>query len=172
MGKNTKTPAVIITECKSKLLDLINQKYPKVTEIMITKILELKNGRTCEVELREIDLATQKLESDWALGKFRIKADGRIVSTFELYQMPHCCGICVSTASNVITPFQKLGIATYLNQFRQDVARIMGYTIIFCTDCEKNTAQKKVLAKNEWMDIYQFKNKRTGNLLNISVKHL
>lgn len=161
----------------NEIYGLVRKKVPLGVCIKIMRTLELKGGGSIDQEVNDAGDWKKGNLIDWAVGKYKVvifnndKYYGWI-SFFELYQMPHCCGICVSTASNVSPKFQKLGVATLLNQFRQDLALNLGYSIILCTDCDKNLAQKKVLQKNGWQDIFKFTNKRTRNVLNISVKQL
>lgn len=92
-----------------------------------------------------------------------------VISTFKLYQMPHCCGIMVSCNAFVGEPFRKKGIGTLLNSLRQDIGRQLGYSLILCTDIEKNEPQRKLLKTNGWKEVYSFLNKRTNNKVYISV---
>ena len=41
-----------------------------------------------------------------------------------------------------------------------------------CTDLKSNTPQMKTLDKNGWKHIHEFKNPRTGNILNVTIKEL
>ncbi len=91
------------------------------------------------------------------------------VSSFSLQQLTGCCGVLVSTGSSVNANFQRKGVATRLNQLRKDIAQYLNYSIMLCTDVDSNEAQRRVLEKNGWQDVYQFTNRRTNNLLNISV---
>lgn len=95
-----------------------------------------------------------------------------IIASFTLVQLNGCCGICVSTGALVDTNFQGKGLGTLLNNFRQEIAKCQGYTVLLCTDQDKNERQRAILKKNGWKDVYKFTNKRTGNLLNITIKEL
>lgn len=63
-------------------------------------------------------------------------------------------------------------IGTILNQLRQDIGRLLGYSAIICTDIDKNTPQRKLLATNGWKDVYSVLNKRTKNLVHLAVINL
>lgn len=93
----------------------------------------------------------------------------KVAATFALLPMPGCCGICISTGAYVCSDLRGRGLGTILNTIRIEIARYMGYTVLLCTDVESNKAQRAILAKNGWKDIYQFVNKRTKNTVNISV---
>ncbi len=98
--------------------------------------------------------------------------DNMPISQFKLVQMPGCCGICISYNSIVFPKYQGKGIGTLLNQFRIDIADYLGYTTLLCTDREENAPQKKILTNNGWKDVHRFTNKRTGNLVNITIKDI
>ena len=104
--------------------------------------------------------------------RLAIVSSNRTISHFKLVQFPGCCGICVSTGAMVVENYKNKGIGTLLNKFRQDVARHQGYTILMCTDLDNNVPQKKILDHQGFQHIYQFINKRTNNLLNVSLLKL
>jgi GNAT superfamily N-acetyltransferase len=91
------------------------------------------------------------------------------VASWELVQMKNCCGICVSTAAQVMPAFRKQGIGLVLNQIRIDLARAMGYSLLFCTDVIKNEAQQKILTANGWRRIHTFLNRGSGNVVGLHV---
>jgi hypothetical protein len=94
------------------------------------------------------------------------------VGTFCLAQLPGCCGVCVSYHSRMAGAYKRKGIGTYLNSLRVRLARALGYGVILCTDTMDNTAQRKILQRNGWQDIYIFENPRTENKVAISVQEL
>ena len=105
--------------------------------------------------------------------KFRvINVEGVVISKFELVQMPGCCGVCISTGTYVNPEFRGKGVNSLLNNFRIDIAKDLGYGLLICTDLKSNTPQMKTLDKNGWKHIHEFKNPRTGNILNITIKEL
>lgn len=97
---------------------------------------------------------------------------GDQIARFNLMQMPACCGICVLTNSAVSFRYQNKGVATLLGQLQRDIATWNGFTVLLCTDVATNVAQKKVLLRNGWFDIWRFQNKRTDNHVDISVTNL
>lgn len=111
-------------------------------------------------------------QAQWLLGKYRVTYRGEEVSTWKLYQMPHCCGIMVSCNVNITENFRHKRIGTTLNILRQDIGRLLGYSCILCTDIEQNKYQRRILATNGWKDIHNVVNKRTQNRIYISVINL
>jgi hypothetical protein len=113
---------------------------------------------------------------DWRVGCYRVimRTDkNRVhIASFELYQMPHCCGIMVSCRAEVATGFRGRRIGTTLNTMRQDIGRILGFSYLMCTDIEKNTHQRQLLKTNQWKDLESFVNRRTGNRVYICGIHL
>lgn len=97
---------------------------------------------------------------------------GYYIASFKLIQLPGCCGICVSTGNYIHEAYRGKKLNNLLNQFRIAVAEHCGYTVLLCTDKATNASQKATLARNGWKDIYQFKNNKTQNLVDISVVQL
>ena len=67
---------------------------------------------------------------------------------------------------------QRRGIGTILNQLRQDMARLMGYTILVVTDKEVSQFNRSILDKLGYVDVFRFKNRRTDNNVICSIKLL
>ncbi len=101
-----------------------------------------------------------------------LNIESKIISTFKLVQMIGCCGICVSTGVYVTKNYRNKGVNTILNNFRIDIAKGLGYGILLCTDVDHNTAEVKTLDKNGRKHVYNFRNPRTSNKINISIKEL
>jgi len=91
------------------------------------------------------------------------------VARWELVQMKNCCGICVSTAAQVRPAYRNKGIGLVLNQIRIDLARSMGYSLVFCTDVVSNEPQQKILKANGWKRVHTFLNKGSGNVVGLHV---
>lgn len=91
----------------------------------------------------------------------------RQVAFWSLVQMPGCCGICISTNSFVSPEFRQLGLGKLLNQFRIELARMLGYGLLICTDRVSNMPQQKILKANGWSGISTFVNPRTSNIIAI-----
>lgn len=99
-------------------------------------------------------------------------AQGVGVAAFKLLQFPGCCAFCISTGANVYNPYRNRGINKIANELRQAIASYAGYGAVICTDINTNVYARKTLQRNQFTDIYQLRNPRTGNLVNISVKSL
>lgn len=100
-------------------------------------------------------------ESRW--GGFPSIANG------YLTPQPGCCGLIISHNSAIATLWQGKGIGGLMNKLRLKVAAYLGYGTVICTDVAKNEPQNKLLAKNGWTKVHDFKNPRTGNIVNIHV---
>jgi hypothetical protein len=100
------------------------------------------------------------------------KRERKNIARFQLSMMPGCCGICVSTDSFVFPDYRGKGIGTILNQLRQDIARTEGYSVMLCTDVVTNEAQRKLLRKERWLDLFTFRNRRTDNEVALTMKAL
>lgn len=94
----------------------------------------------------------------------------KTVAFFKMTEMPSCCAFVVSHGS--VVGVEGKGVGTRLNRFRQDLAKAWGYSGIICTDVDTNKGQRRILEKEGWKDIFQRRNARTNNLVNISVKEL
>ena len=104
-----------------------------------------------------------KVKQDWALGRYQVMLNQRRLAEFELYQMPHCCGIAVSCRALVAPEYRKRGLGALFNMFRQDIARQLGFSLLMCTDVAQNEPQRKLLKTNGWKDLISFVNQRTRN---------
>ena len=112
---------------------------------------------------------TYQKNSNWSLGTYIVKCKNQEVSTWKLYELPHCCAFMVSCNVNVLPAFRNKRIGTILNLLRQDIGRALGYSAVLCTDVEHNVNQRKLLATNGWKDIHSIVNKRTQNRVYLSV---
>lgn len=106
------------------------------------------------------------------LERSRFALGPEIIAEFTLRSFPGCCAFAISTASYVAHTFQKKGLGTLLNQFRQEIAKRQGYPAIICTDRKDNAPERKILTKEGWEDIFTIKNTRTNHDVFISVKKL
>lgn len=103
------------------------------------------------------------------LGNYSVKYKDEVISTWKLYEMPHCCAFMISCNVKVIENFRNKRVGTILNQLRQDIGRLLNYSSIICTDIEQNKHQRQLLKTNGWKDIHDVINKRTRNRVFISV---
>lgn len=98
--------------------------------------------------------------------------DSWLVTRFNLVPFPGCCAFMISTGVYVTSPFQRKGVNTLTNKLRQAIAKHYDYTTLICTDVITNEPERRTLAKEGWHDIYQVRNKRTGNQVAVSIKEL
>jgi hypothetical protein len=104
------------------------------------------------------------------------------VASWKMASLPGSCAYCITFHSKVgakgnpwnedYKAFTHRGLGTLLNQMKQDIAINLGYTVLICSDVLKNTYQRNILAKNGWDDIHTITNKRTENVIKLSVKEL
>lgn len=157
----------------SKISFLINDTAGKrptdYTPIELIKYLEPEKDENGEKTGELIDASYWR---NWSEGAYKIMAGKEVLSEFKLYKMPHCCAILVSCNAFVSPKFRNMGIGTVLNTFRQDIGRLLGYSTLMCTDIDQNTHQRQLLQTNGWKDIYSVRNKRTNNMVHVSVINL
>ena len=147
------------------------EKYTKQLKVLLSKKVNIQ----CYLDNKWIDLKEHHLTyiKDNNRGiEFKVLNKDKIISQFKLIQMPGCCGICISTGTYVHPDFRGKGVNILLNNFRIDIAKHLGYGLLMCTDLKSNTPQMKTLDKNGWKHIHEFKNPRTGNILNVTIKEL
>jgi hypothetical protein len=160
-----------------KTIEILN-KYKRIVSKLLDKdpdcVVFVIDNKVIEVDSKSLDYI--KPTQHWGLGDFEVRLQNianperyELISTFKLYQLPHCCAFMVSCNVHVTEKFRSKGIGTVLNMFRQDVGRALGYTSVLCTDIDSNVHQRKLLATNGWKDIYTVVNKRTKNRVYLSV---
>lgn len=94
------------------------------------------------------------------------------IAKFRLQQLPGCCGVLVSYHANVKLAWRCKGLGTILNKMRQQIAWNKGYTLLLCTDVMENDPQQKILERNGWVPVTEFKNRRTDNEVGLYLNHL
>lgn len=87
-------------------------------------------------------------------------------------QLPGCCGVAVFHGTQVYFSWRNKGIAKVLQEMRTELAKAYGFTVVICSDVKANPHQRRILEKNGWKDLMEFKNKRTANLVAVSGKTL
>jgi len=120
---------------------------------------------------RDVTITRARIESYMCKvneeGKWVVTIGTTPAATFTLVCMPGCCGIAISTACTVATPFRGKGLGTLLNRMRMQMAYELGYSVMLCTDVMNNTPQQLILRKNKWMRLLQFDNRRTYNSISL-----
>lgn len=109
---------------------------------------------------------------NWSEGNYFMTLNYKLIASWELYKLPHCCAILVSCRAHVKEEFRGKRVGTILNNLRQDIGKLLGYSTLMCTDIGQNVHQRQLLATNGWKDIHEVKNKRTGNKVYVSVINL
>lgn len=94
------------------------------------------------------------------------------VAEFYLGEMPGCPAVCISFGSVVYTKFRNKGAGKLLNKLRESIARIDGFSTMFCTVDMDNDFQIRILDANGWASIGSFLNKETGHNVNLRMKTL
>ncbi len=148
------------------------EKYTKQLKELLSQDIVIQysvNGKNKNLTLEELIYIK---DTFYGLKFEIIDLQGNLISTFRLLQMVGCCGICICTGTYVSPDFRGKGVNSLLNNFRIDIAKDLGYGLLMCTDLKSNTPQMKTLDKNGWKHIHEFKNPRTGNILNITIKGL
>ncbi len=156
-------------------------KEPEWEEVAIVEIGEIWQKRLSE--LLEVDKVTLFCNSKQFISRLSIGVEIPVVhsptpylffrldcpeknmvfSSFKLAKFPGNCGIIVSTAAMVYGPYRNKGLGTLLNALRIDMATKLNYSIIICTAKEFNFPEQRVLDKNQWEILLEFKNPRTAN---------
>ena len=147
------------------------EKYTEKLKVLLSKKIVIQ----CYLDNKWIDLKEHHLVYIKYNNRgidFKVLNKDKIISQFKLIQMPGCCGICISTGTYVNPEFRGKGVNIILNNFRIAIAKDLGYGLLMCTDLKSNTPQMKTLDKNGWKHIHEFKNPRTGNILNVTIKEL
>lgn len=129
-----------------------------------------------EIGAMDVEKNDPEFFNNFCLGAYEVKQikNGKSysISTWKLYQLPHCCAFMISCNVEVKTAYRGKRIGTVLNLMRQDIGRILGYSAVLCTDISQNTHQRKLLATNGWKDIFDLVNKRTNNRVYLSVVNI
>lgn len=94
------------------------------------------------------------------------------ICSFSLKEMSGCCGILVSYWMVVHKPYQNLGIAKFLQEVKEKIAKQNGYSIMMATTVADNKIENKILQDNGWAIINKFNNKRTTHDVLVWTKNL
>jgi len=93
-------------------------------------------------------------------------------SEFTLTQMINCCGCVVSTKTEVGKPYRKLGVSGKFQLIKEQVSKLLGYSMMISTVREDNEAEIKSIEKAGWTCVDKFKNSRTQNKIRIYTKKI
>ena len=100
-------------------------------------------------------------------GKFLVRSLEGPIATFSLQELPGCCGVLVSYWSEVVSQWQKKGVGTSLLTIRMATARAMKYGLLLATVDQSNKVECKLLLDQGWNKLREFRNPRTGNIIEV-----
>jgi len=95
-----------------------------------------------------------------------------IWSSYNLDQLPGCCGVVVSNGAYLNHNQRGYGLGEYFHKERIDLATYMGYSCMMATTILNNEAENHILRNNGWKTVHSFVNKRTGNTVLIWIKDI
>lgn len=95
-----------------------------------------------------------------------------LISTFSLSTLHGCCGVLVFYNAYVNPKFRGNGVGSELNKIALRIGKSLNYGSIICTDVINNEYQEKILKKNNWKNLFNFKNPNTNNSVNINCFNL
>lgn len=91
---------------------------------------------------------------------------------FALVEMPGCCMYLISTDTYIDGCYQGKGLSYVLQEVKENLARVWGYTKLFCTVTMNNKAELKVLKKSGWEQVDEGINLRTSNKVGMFIKEI
>lgn len=91
---------------------------------------------------------------------------------YTLSQMPGCCGLVVSNHAFISSQYRGYGFGEYFHKERLKLMYDLGYSCGMATSTENNAQENRILEKNGWKKVHQFKNRRTNNTVFVWVKDL
>lgn len=94
------------------------------------------------------------------------------IGGFQFAPMPGCCGIVVSTATFLRPDFRGGEISQKFRELKENIARDLGYSVMIATGITGDIASHKNLLKSKYELVKNFRNKRTGNTLDVAIKVL
>ena len=97
---------------------------------------------------------------------------GEVFASYKLKELPGCCGVVVSYNAFVDPIADGKGLGEHFHKERIQLAKEMNYSCMVCTVTAQNLIQINLLKKNDWVKVHEFKNKRTGNIVEMWVKNV
>jgi len=157
---------------KMKTTNAILEQVKQETGLNIKIVLNLPTNEyfSCRQQKEFTNFNKDKNIDVWV--SFIDTDTNKIVCCSRLTELPSCCAFLVSHNLFIYFDYRNKGLNKYFIQIREELARMFGYTAIICTDVEDNVPQRKTLKKAGWNDIYNVRNKRTGNSVFLSLKEL
>jgi hypothetical protein len=90
----------------------------------------------------------------------------------ELNNFPGCNQITVSNHAFIYPNQRGKGKGDENHKLRLKRAKLMGYDYMVCTVIDSNVAQRRILTKNNWKELDEFKSSETGHTIIIYGKKL
>lgn len=84
---------------------------------------------------------------------------------FTLVSMPGCCGVMVSTKSEVDAALRRKGVGLLMQEMKEYIARRYRIGKLVATVIKGNKAEESLLLRAGWVAGQPFKNARTGNTI-------
>lgn len=94
------------------------------------------------------------------------------LGTFKLAPMPGCCGVVVSTETEIPVLYRGRGFAKVLQAAKEMLASKLGYSMMIATVQMENIPELVSAVHAEWKIEKTFTNKRTKRLLGLLIKEL
>jgi hypothetical protein len=98
--------------------------------------------------------------------------DPHYIAAFTMYYFPGCCAMCVSTAARVNEKYRRRGINKLGMKLRITLAKLFNYSAMVCTDLAGNEGSIKTIEGAGFEKIFDVRNRRTANSINVYVKKL
>lgn len=93
-----------------------------------------------------------------------------LVATYRLIEMPSCGGIVILSKIQVKEHLRGQGLGGVVVRTAFEVAKVNRYAVMVCTVVNSNEIMKKVLAKAEFKQTFDFLNFKTSNVVNFYYK--
>jgi len=97
---------------------------------------------------------------------------GLIIARWNLQEMPSCCGIAIMSEFFVNPRSRKTGVGKEISKLIRLIAKKMNYRILLGTDVITNTYHQQSLKRDKFKSLLKFRNRNTGNRINISASVL
>lgn len=146
MGFNIDMNERVILEIKNRLEKDLNKLLGVESQLKV----DFKNTKPSYIEFKVV------------CGKYE-----KLITKWNMIEMPGCCGILISTGVRVEESFRRKGVNTLVNKYRIEMAKALNYGLLLCTDVDHNKAQIKTLNRNKWNKLFSFINPKTNNKVNI-----
>lgn len=163
--------AYLHSEETVKVLSKLIKKYKK----LITEIVDESPIRILIRDPYSTVTKYRTLTNDTiGEGQYSISVgkDNRQVATFSLDMLQGCCGVCVSYGSHISHEFRNKGLGKVLNNFRIEIARLLQYGLLLCTNQSVNIPEVRILRANGWTKCTTFLNPRSGNVIDLQIINL